>query len=91
VDQLEHSVTVAVVDVVVTTQLAPVLMVVVPVAQPRVAQDQVAQLQLTLDQAVVALVTMTLAALAVQVFALLSIGVRTWHTLQKSLTESLLT
>ena len=90
-DQLEHSVTVAVVDVVVTTQLAPVLMVVVPEALHKVVHDQVAQLQLTLDQVAVVPVTMTPAAQAVQVSALLSIGVRTWHTLQKSLTESLLT
>jgi hypothetical protein len=52
----------------------------------KVVHDQVAQLWQTLDQVAVVAVTTTLAAQAVQVFALLSIGVKKWHILHKSLT-----
>jgi hypothetical protein len=81
---------VAVVQVAIIHQ-AQVLLALALVALPRVAHVQVEQQLLIRVQAVAVQEIMTLVALEVQVFALLSIGVRTWHTLQKSLTESLLT
>jgi len=70
-----------------TIHQAQALLVVELVALHRVVRAQVEQ-QLPIQvQAVAAQETMTLVALVVQVFASLSIGVKTWHTLRKSLTE----
>jgi hypothetical protein len=70
-----------------TIHQAQVLLVLELVALHRVVRVQVGQ-QLPIQvQAVAVQETMTLVALVVQVFASLSIGVKTWHTLRKSLTE----